>query len=293
MADTETIKVPARGAGETRSPIVEVRDLEVVFDTDRGPVTAVGGIDLTLRSGEIHALVGESGSGKSVTGLTMMGLSRGPRTHVRGTIDYGGRNLIEAPDSWMRSLRGTEFGMVFQDPMTSLNPMHRVGHQVAETLRINADMTRRAANARAVELLASVGIRDPHRAARKYPHEFSGGMRQRVVIAIALACEPAVLVADEPTTALDVSVQAQILELMVSLAAEYDTAVLLITHDLGVVARYADSVSVMRHGSIVERGDTDAVLSRPEHPYTQALMTAIPRLRGPRRRYLSADRAGA
>jgi ABC-type dipeptide/oligopeptide/nickel transport system ATPase component len=177
--------------------------------------------------------------------------------------------------------------MVFQDPMTSLNPMHAVGRQIAETVRVNGAVSKSVARARAVEMLDAVGIPDPHRAARAYPHQFSGGMRQRVMIGIALACRPKVLVADEPTTALDVTIQAQVLNLMVELARSTDTALLLVTHDLGVVARYADVVSVMHDGHILEHGPTGAVLRAPEHPYTRALMAAIPRLRGPKRRRLS------
>ncbi|WP_201292647.1 ABC transporter ATP-binding protein [Cellulomonas citrea] len=284
MADTRTEAAPVAGP---RPSVVEVRDLHVDFATDRGPVHAVRGIDLDLAVGQVHALVGESGSGKSVTGLTIMGLTRGPRTTVRGAIRYGGRDLVQADESWMRSLRGRELAMVFQDPMTSLNPMHPVGRQIAETLQVNAGRSRRVARADAVELLDRVGIREPAKAAARYPHEFSGGMRQRVVIAIALACEPAVLVADEPTTALDVTVQAQVLDLMVGLARASDTAVLLVTHDLGVVARYAEQVSVMRSGQILERGPAQAVLGDPQHDYTRALLAAIPRLHGPRRRRLS------
>lgn len=284
MADTRSDAGPVAGP---RPAVVEVRDLHVDFATDRGPVRAVRGIDLDLAVGQVHALVGESGSGKSVTGLTIMGLTRGPRTTVRGAIRYGGRDLVQADESWMRSLRGRELAMVFQDPMTSLNPMHPVGRQIAETLQVNAGRSRRVARADAVELLDRVGIREPAKAAVRYPHEFSGGMRQRVVIAIALACEPAVLVADEPTTALDVTVQAQVLDLMVGLARASDTAVLLVTHDLGVVARYAEQVSVMRAGQILERGSAPSVLGDPQHDYTRALLAAIPRLHGPRRRRLS------
>ncbi|MGW5386307.1 ABC transporter ATP-binding protein [Nocardia sp. NPDC003963] len=272
---------------EAESKVLDIRGLRVTFRTDRGPVQAVGGVDLALAPGRIHALVGESGSGKSVTGSTVMGLTRGPRTSIEGEIRYAGTDLLQAGERVLRGLRGRELAMVFQDPMRSLNPMHRVGHQIAETIQVNAGLSRKDARAQAVEMLRTVGIRDPGRAARAYPHEFSGGMRQRVVIAIALACEPKVLVADEPTTALDVSIQAQILELMVSMARSMDTAVLLITHDLGVVGRYADDVSVIHDGEILERGPVTDVLTAPRHDYTKRLLAAIPRLRGPRRKFLT------
>ena len=214
---------------------------------------AVDGVDLELAPGRVHALVGESGSGKSVTGLTLLGLTRGPRTRISGSITYEGRELATLDDESLRALRGGDLAMIFQDPMTSLNPLHRVGRQIAETVRLHSQengrgVGRREAARRAVELLDEVGIADAERAARAYPHEFSGGMRQRVMIAIALACSPRVLIADEPTTALDVTIQAQILGLLRELCARRGTAVLLVTHDLGVVARYADEVSVMYVG---------------------------------------------
>lgn len=273
---------------EQETKVLEVRDLRVSFRTDRGMVAAVKGVDLALAPGRIHALVGESGSGKSVTGSTIMGLTRGPRTTIAGEILYAGEDLIRSDEKRLRDLRGRELAMVFQDPMRSLNPMHRVGRQIAETIEVNEGLSRKEAAARAVEMLRIVGIRDPERAARSYPHEFSGGMRQRVVIAIALACEPKVLVADEPTTALDVTIQAQILDLMVSMARSMGTAVMLVTHDLGVVGRYADDVSVMYGGEILERGSVTDVLVSPQHEYTKRLMAAIPRLRGPKRKFLSA-----
>jgi peptide/nickel transport system ATP-binding protein len=272
-------------------PVLSVAGLRVVFGGGRSaePVTAVDGIDLDLRPGQVHALVGESGSGKTVAGLTMVGLTRDRGVLVEGTVRYGGRDLVTAAEAELRALRGRELAMVFQDPMTSLNPMHTVGDQIAETVRVNEGGSRSAARARAAEMLDAVGIADPRRAADAYPHQFSGGMRQRVMIGIALACRPKVLIADEPTTALDVTVQAQVLDLVLELTRELGTAVLLITHDLGVVARYAEVVSVMHRGRILERGRVGAVLSEPEHEYTRALMAAIPRLRGPKRRRLSPD----
>ena len=272
-------------------PVLSVAGLRVVFGGGRSaePVTAVDGIDLDLRPGQVHALVGESGSGKTVAGLTMVGLTRDRGVLVEGTVRYGGRDLVTAAEAELRALRGRELAMVFQDPMTSLNPMHTVGDQIAETVRVNEGGSRSAARARAAEMLDAVGIADPRRAADAYPHQFSGGMRQRVMIGIALACRPKVLIADEPTTALDVTVQAQVLDLVLELTRELGTAVLLITHDLGVVARYAEVVSVMHRGRILERGRVGAVLAEPEHEYTRALMAAIPRLRGPKRRRLSPD----
>lgn len=271
---------------DDQEKVLEVRDLRVSFRTDRGQVKAVRGVNLTLEPGCIRALVGESGSGKSVTASTIMGLSRGAKTTIEGEIRYRGNDLLRADEKAMRNLRGRELAMVFQDPMRSLNPMHRVGRQIAETVEINAGLSRKEARKRAVEMLRTVGIRDPERAARAYPHEFSGGMRQRVVIAIALVCEPKVLVADEPTTALDVTIQAQILELMVQMARSMGTAVMLVTHDLGVVGRYADDVSVMYDGEILEHGCVADVLTSPQHEYTKRLMAAIPRLRGPKRKRL-------
>ena len=272
-------------------PVLSVAGLRVVFGGGRSaePVTAVDGIDLDLRPGQVHALVGESGSGKTVAGLTMVGLTRDRGVLVEGTVRYGGRDLVTAAEAELRALRGRELAMVFQDPMTSLNPMHTVGDQIAETVRVNEGGSRSAARARAAEMLDAVGIADPRRAADAYPHQFSGGMRQRVMIGIALACRPKVLIADEPTTALDVTVQAQVLDLVLELTRELGTAVLLITHDLGVVARYAEVVSVMHRGRILEHGRVGAVLSEPKHEYTRALMAAIPRLRGPKRRRLSPD----
>ncbi|WP_432564235.1 ABC transporter ATP-binding protein [Kineococcus sp. SYSU DK003] len=272
-------------------PVLSVRDLRVSFvpaDTSRPTVQAVDGVDLDLHAGQVHALVGESGSGKSVTAMTVLGLTRSPRTRVSGSIRYAGRELVDLPEPEFRRLRGAEMSMVFQDPMTSLNPLHRVGRQVAETLQLHEGLDRRAAAERAVEALDAVGIRDPRRAVRSYPHEFSGGMRQRVMIAIALACRPKVLLADEPTTALDVTIQRQVLRLMTDLTRSTGTAVLLVTHDLGVVAQYADEVSVMNTGKVVEAGDVRQVVGDPRHAYTQGLLAAVPRLHGPRPRRLSA-----
>ncbi|KAA9165508.1 ABC transporter ATP-binding protein [Amycolatopsis acidicola] len=262
--------------------VLRITGLKVGFGAGDERVLAVDGVDLALTPGKVHALVGESGSGKSVTGLSVLGLTRGGGATISGEIGYGGRNLVELAEPGMRALRGAELSMVFQDPMTSLNPLHRVGRQIAEMARLHDHLSKKDAMRRAAELLDEVGIPDAGRALRAYPHEFSGGMRQRVMIAIALACRPKVLVADEPTTALDVTIQAQILGLVRTLCADHGTAVLLVTHDLGVVARYADEVSVMYVGEIVETGAVADVLSAPRHPYTQGLLGAIPRLRGPK-----------
>jgi oligopeptide/dipeptide ABC transporter ATP-binding protein len=266
---------------------LRISDLRVGFGTGDDQVLAVDGVELTLTPGRVHALVGESGSGKSVTGLTVLGLSRGRNTHVEGKIAYAGQDLATLPEPELRRLRGRELAMVFQDPMTSLNPLHRVGRQIAEMVRLHDGLGRREAARRAVELLGEVEIPDAALAARAYPHEFSGGMRQRVMIAIALACRPRVLIADEPTTALDVTIQAQILALVRTLCQDHGTAVLLVTHDLGVVAQYADEVSVMYVGEIVETGTVSEVLADPRHPYTRGLLGAIPRLRGPKKARLA------
>ena len=266
---------------------LRISDLRVGFGTGDDQVLAVDGVDLALTPGRVHALVGESGSGKSVTGLTVLGLSRSRTTQIDGKIAYAGQDLASLPEPELRRLRGRELAMVFQDPMTSLNPLHRVGRQIAEMVRLHDGLGRREAARRAVELLGEVEIPDAERAARAYPHEFSGGMRQRVMIAIALACRPRVLIADEPTTALDVTIQAQILALVRTLCQDHGTAVLLVTHDLGVVAQYADEVSVMYVGEIVETGTVGEVLADPRHPYTRGLLGAIPRLRGPKKARLA------
>jgi len=264
---------------------LRISDLRVGFGTGDDQVLAVDGVDLALTPGRVHALVGESGSGKSVTGLTVLGLSRSRTTQIDGKIAYADQDLATLGEPELRRLRGRELAMVFQDPMTSLNPLHRVGRQIAEMVRLHDGLGKREAARRAVELLGEVEIPDAERAARA--HEFSGGMRQRVMIAIALACRPRVLIADEPTTALDVTIQAQILALVRTLCQDHGTAVLLVTHDLGVVAQYADEVSVMYVGEIVETGTVGEVLADPRHPYTRGLLGAIPRLRGPKKARLA------
>jgi peptide/nickel transport system ATP-binding protein len=258
------------------SAVLRVRDLRVTFATPLGDLGAVRGVDLDVNAGEVLGVVGESGSGKSVTFLAAMGLL--PATaSVRGSVQVDGIELVGASPRELRRVRGRLMSMIFQDPLSALNPVHRVGAQIAEMLQAHQQMGDRAAATRAVELLELVGIPQPADRARQYPHEFSGGMRQRVVIAIAMANRPKVLVADEPTTALDVTVQAQILEVIQRVQAETGTAVVLITHDLGVVARVCDRVQVMYAGRSVERGDVRALFERPTHPYTRGLLDSLPR----------------
>ncbi|MCK9510322.1 MAG: ABC transporter ATP-binding protein [Pigmentiphaga sp.] len=256
--------------------LLKVRDLSVTFATPDGPVPAVRGVDFELRAGQTVALVGESGSGKSVTAYAAMRLLP-EGSEVRGAVEYRGASLLAWPEARMRRLRGNEIAMVFQEPMTALNPMTRIGLQIRESLYRHTPLRGRAARERVIELLRQVGIPEPERRYRSYPHELSGGQRQRVVIAMALACGPKVLVADEPTTALDVTVQAQILELLRELQRRHGLAVLLITHDLGMVRRVAEYVCVMQDGRIVEQGPCGQVFEAPAHPYTRRLLDAEPR----------------
>jgi peptide/nickel transport system ATP-binding protein/oligopeptide transport system ATP-binding protein len=260
------------------STILKVDDLKVSFATEDGVVQAVGGVSFELQAGEVLAIVGESGSGKSVTAQTITGLTRAPNARITGSVSYRDRELNGMSDDQLRDIRGEQIAMVFQDPMSSLNPVYRVGDQIAEMIRAHRDVSKREAAERAVELLRSVGIPNPERRVRHYPHEFSGGMRQRVMIAMALALEPDVLIADEPTTALDVTVQAQILRLLDQLNRERGLAVILITHDLGVVAEIADRVLVMYAGQIVENATLDETFYDPQHPYTWGLLGSLMRL---------------
>jgi len=264
------------------SPILTVRDLQVSFRTDDGVVHAVDGVSFEVSPGEVVAVVGESGSGKSVTAQTLIGLTRAPNSKITGSVMFQGADLVELPDDQFRSVRGEHIAMVFQDPMTSLNPVYRVGDQIAEMIRAHRDVSKSEALSRAVELLRSVGIPNPERRVRDYPHEFSGGMRQRVMIAMALALDPEVLIADEPTTALDVTIQAQILLLLENLNRDRNLSVVLITHDLGVVAEMADRVVVMYAGQIVEDATLDEIFYNPQHPYTWGLLGSIARLDEPR-----------
>jgi oligopeptide/dipeptide ABC transporter ATP-binding protein len=260
----------------TGPPLLEVRGLRTSFHTRSGVVRAVTGVDLAVRRGEILGLVGESGCGKSVTSLSILGLISRPGRIDAGSVLFDGDDLRHLPESRLRALRGDRIAMIFQQPTSSLNPVMDVGFQIGEVLEIHRNMKRRAARARALELLRMVGIPDPKRRLDSYPHEMSGGMAQRVMIAMALACEPALLIADEPTTALDVTIQAQILDLMRNLQRETGTAIVLITHDLGVVAEMCNRVAVMYAGEIVEQTDVRTLFRAPKHPYTQGLIGSIP-----------------
>jgi peptide/nickel transport system ATP-binding protein len=269
-------------------PLLEVRDLRVTFLTDGGDVTAVDGVSLALGADEVLGIVGESGSGKSVTMMSVMRLVPERNTRFEGEVLYGGRDLMQLSRRTMREVRGSEIAMIFQDPMTSLNAVYTVGWQIAEQLRAHESLSAAAARDRAIELLRSVGIPDAEQRVDDYPHQFSGGMRQRVMIAMALSCNPRVLIADEPTTALDVTIQAQILDLIRTLRRETGSSVVLITHDMGVVAELADRVQVMYGGRIVEQGPTRAIFHDPLHPYTWGLLGSIARLDRPRPHRLTA-----
>ena len=262
--------------------LLEITDLKVHFDTDDGLVRAVDGISYTVDRGQTLGIVGESGSGKSVSSLTVMGLSRSRNAHISGSIKFDGKELLSASDDDLREIRGDDIAMIFQDPLSSLHPFYKVGAQIVEAIQTHRDVSKSQARDRAVEMLGLVGIPEPRKRADAYPHEFSGGMRQRAMIAMALANDPKLLIADEPTTALDVTVQAQILELIERLQSEFDTAVVVITHDLGVVAEVADEIAVMYAGRIVEHAPTDTMFAAPEHPYTWGLLSSIPRLDAPR-----------
>jgi peptide/nickel transport system ATP-binding protein len=269
-------------------PLLSVEDLRVSFATEEGIVQAVDGVTFELEAGEVLAVVGESGSGKSVTAMTLMGLTRSPNARFEGTAHYKGVELIGAPEDELRKVRGAEIAMIFQDPMTSLNPVHRVGDQIVEQIQEHEGIPERQARERTVELLERVGIPRARERVDNYPFEFSGGMRQRVMIALALACNPAVLIADEPTTALDVTIQAQILQRIRELREETGAAVILVTHDLGVVADIADRIAVMYAGRIVEQGTLDEIFYDPQHPYTWGLLGSITRVDRPRPERLPA-----
>ena len=264
-------------------PLLDIRDLHTEFRTGAGVVPAVDGISYTVEPGETVAIVGESGSGKTAGALSILRLIPDPPGRItQGEILFAGRDLLRLSDEEIRQIRGGEIGMIFQEPMTSLNPVLTIGRQITETIEQHRGMDRTAAQKRAVELLGMVGIADPTRRLKQYPHQLSGGMRQRVMIAIALACDPKLIIADEPTTALDVTIQAQILELMKQLTHRLDVALIIITHNLGVVARYANRVNVMYAGRIVESGPAAQIYRDPRHPYTMALLRSVPRLDRPR-----------
>jgi oligopeptide/dipeptide ABC transporter ATP-binding protein len=265
------------------APLLSVRDLRVGFATEGGLLQAVDGVSFDLRPGEVLSIVGESGSGKSVTAQTIMGLTRSKNARIEGSVLLEGHELTSAGDAEMRKLRGDRIAMIFQDPMTSFNPVYRIGSQIVEAIRTHkGDVSKEEARARAVELFEAVGIPRAEQRVDDYPHEFSGGMRQRAMIAMALALEPDVLIADEPTTALDVTIQAQILRLLEELNRERGLATILITHDLGVVAEVADRVLVMYAGRVVEEGTLDEIFYDPQHPYTWGLMGSLTRLDRPR-----------
>ncbi|MEE2569890.1 ABC transporter ATP-binding protein [Pseudarthrobacter sp. J64] len=275
--------VPAANGSPTdpaSAAFLEVRNLCVRFPTDDGVVSAVNGMDFTLERGQTLGIVGESGSGKSVTSQALMGLLKGTSAQVTGTAMYQGKDLVALPEASMRQLRGRNIGMIFQDPLSALHPFYSVGHQIAEAYLVHNRVSRKQARQAAVDMLGRVGIPSPAMRYDEYPHHFSGGMRQRAMIAMALICEPELLIADEPTTALDVTVQAQILDLMAELQQETNSALILITHDLGVVAEVCDDVLVMYGGQSVESGPVDEIFYDTRHPYTMGLLNSMPTLAG-------------
>jgi peptide/nickel transport system ATP-binding protein len=282
----EAAAEPPRPAGDEQ--LLTVRDLRVSFTTEEGVVQAVDGVSFELAAGEVLAVVGESGSGKSVSAMTLMGLTRSPNARFEGTAYYKGTELIEASEEELRRVRGAEIAMIFQDPMTSLNPVLKIGSQIIEQIQEHEALPDRQARERAIELLDKVGIPRARDRLDSYPHEFSGGMRQRVMIALALSCDPSILIADEPTTALDVTIQAQILQRIRELRDETGAAVILVTHDLGVVADIADRIAVMYSGRIVEQGTLDEIFYDPQHPYTWGLLGSITRVDQPRPERLPA-----
>ncbi|MCF6300564.1 MAG: ABC transporter ATP-binding protein, partial [Proteobacteria bacterium] len=260
-------------------PLLSIRDLTVKFKTQEELITAVNHISFDIPMGKTIGLVGESGSGKSVTSLAMMGLIPMPPGIISsGEILFKGEDLLQKTEKQMRQIRGNQISMIFQEPMTSLNPVFRVGNQIAEVLRLHKGLSRKQAKNRAIELMDQVGIPDPHRRVKSYPHELSGGQKQRIMIAMAIACEPDLLICDEPTTALDVTIQEQVLELMLDLQKQYDMSMLFITHDLGVIADLADEVVVMYRSNIVEQGNTADIFTKAKHPYTKGLIACRPSL---------------
>ena len=258
--------------------LVDIQHERLSFFTPAGEVKALNDVSIHLNDGEVLGIVGESGSGKSVTAYSLMGLTAFPGKLVGGTIDFNGHRINDLSEKEFRKIRGNEVSIIFQDPMTSLNPVYTIGNQIMEVILLHTDKNKEQARARAKELLELVGINEPEKRLKQYPHELSGGMRQRVMIAIALACEPKLLISDEPTTALDVTIQAQILELMMELKEKLGMAIIMITHDLGVVASMCDKIAVMYAGRIVEYGTTDDIFYNPKHEYTKGLLKSIPRL---------------
>lgn len=258
--------------------LVEIKNLKLSFFTPAGEVKALNDVSIRMQEGDVLGIVGESGSGKSVTAYSLMGLVPFPGRIIGGTIEFNGHRINEMSEKELRAMRGNEISIIFQDPMTSLNPVFTIGNQIEEVILLHTDKNRREARERALELLQLVGINEPQKRLRQYPHELSGGMRQRVMIAMALACEPKLLIADEPTTALDVTIQAQILELMMDLKEKIGMSIILITHDLGVVASMCEKIAVMYAGKIVEYGTADDIFYNPRHEYTKGLLKSIPKL---------------
>ncbi len=258
--------------------LVDIKNERLSFFTPAGEVKALNDVSLYLEDGEVLGIVGESGSGKSVTSYSIMGITADPGRIIGGTVTFNGHQIEKLSEKEMRKIRGKEVSMIFQDPMTSLNPVYTIGNQIEEAILLHTDKSRTEARERAVELLRLVGINEPEKRIKQYPHELSGGMRQRVMIAIALACEPKLLIADEPTTALDVTIQAQILELIMELKEKLGMAVILITHDLGIVSSMCDRIAVMYAGKVIECGSTDNIFYEPKHEYTRGLLRSVPRL---------------
>ena len=269
-------------AEDNSQVVLELRDLRVAFRTEEGELQAARGVNLKLQRGEVLAIVGESGSGKTVTAQTILGLTRQKTATHSGKIIYDGRDLVTATESELRQVRGAEIAMIFQDPLSSLNPLQRVGSQIVEMIRLHRPVSKKEAFAEAERLLGEVGIPRPRDRARSYPHEFSGGMRQRAMVAMALACNPNILIADEPTTALDVTIQAQVLSLIKKVRKDYGTSVIFITHDLGIVADIADRVAVMYAGRVIEEAPCEELFQAPQHPYTWGLLSSVPRADRPR-----------
>jgi len=264
------------GSQDNSLPLLDVKGLKTYFFTEDGVVQAINGVDFSIKPGQVMGLVGESGSGKSVTSLSIMRLLPASGKIVEGEIWFDGKNLVAVPESYMLDIRGNKLSMIFQQPTSCLNPVFRIGDQIAEALVTHQSLSKKESERQAIALLKLVGIADPSRRAKSYPHEISGGMAQRVMIAMALACQPKLLIADEPTTALDVTIQAQILDLMRNLRSETNTAILLITHDMGVIAEMCDMVAVMYAGQIVEHTDVYSIFDEPLHPYAEGLLAAIP-----------------
>lgn len=280
--------IPQKERGGTMNDaILEIKGLKTHFLTDKGAVPAVNGVDFHLNKGEILGIVGESGCGKSVTSLSIMKLVQHPGKIVDGEIIFKGENLVNYSEKKMRRVRGNQIGMIFQEPMTSLNPVFKIGNQLIEAILIHKKISKKEARFRAIEMLKLVGLPRADELIDEYPHQLSGGMRQRVMIAMAMICEPEVLIADEPTTALDVTIQAQILELMKKLNKELHTSIIMITHDLGVVAEMCDRIAVMYSGKVVEEGDTKSLFKNPQHPYTKGLIESVPDVRTKKERLYS------